>query len=409
MLRLSLILSGIFAVGFAVAVLVAVTLGQNANDRRVDTALASLAGAANLENAAADTGQLIVRAPDALQGLPSPFSRAVSRGGGTVRLDRNLMGADVWRVLVTQDSQGSPVMVALPVEDVEDVQELLAGILWSTAGVVIILTLSLGIGAGLLAQRRLARIDDTLGRLAGGDLTARTGSERSKDDIDDIARQLDVTAAELERLVTQTRHLSASIAHDLRTPLARMRAQLEMLPEGEERGAALEEAGRLSEIFDTIMRIARVEAAQGRSGFETVALGPFLQDIYEIYEAVVEDEGKELILDLQSPGEVSGDRQMLLQVVANLIQNALVHGGDKITLTARGTTLTVADNGPGVDPDQYDEILKPMVRLDAARTKSGSGLGLALVRAVADRHDAKLELSSAEPQGLQVSLKFTDM
>ena len=409
MLRLSLLLSVIFAIGFAIAVLVAVTLGQNANDRRVDAALTALAGAAVLGDASNDSGQMILRAPDALQGLPSQFSRAVSRGGGTVFLQRNVLGADAWRVLVTEDSQGTPVMVALPIEDVEDTQELLEGILWTTASIVIFLTLAFGVFAGVLAQRRLVRIDATLAQLAAGDLSARTGSTQSKDDIDDIARQLDVAAGELERLVTQTRNLSASIAHDLRTPLARLRAQLEMLPEGEERGAALEEAERLSGIFDTIMRIARVEAAQGRGGFEDVALGPLMEEIFEIFEAVVEDEGKKLALELQAPATVSADRQMLVQVVANLIQNAIVHGGEVITLQATGASLAVADNGAGVDPASFDEILKPMVRLDAARTKSGSGLGLALVKAVADRHGAKLGLSQHDPQGLKVSLNFTDM
>lgn len=305
---------------------------------------------------------MILRAPDALQGLPTPFVRAVSSGGGTVFLQRNVLGADAWRVLVTEeDSQGTPVTVALPIEDVEDTQALLEGILWTTATIVISLTLTFGILAGVLAQRRLARIDATLGEHAAGDLTACTGSTQSKDDIDDIARQLDAAAGELERLVTQTRNLSASIAHDLRTPLTRLRAQLEMLP--------------------------------GR----------------DFFEAVVEDEGKELALELTAPATVSADRQMLVQVIANLIQSAIAHGGDTITLEAAGASLAVSDNGPGVDPESYGEILKPMVRLDAGRTKSGSGLGLALVRAVADRHGAKLALSQVAPQGLKVSLNLTNM
>ncbi|WP_136439504.1 sensor histidine kinase [Pacificoceanicola onchidii] len=408
-LRLSLLLSVVFAIGFAVAVFVAVTLGKDANDRRVDATLSALAGASELDDMTGDGPDMILRAREDLGGLPGQIRRAAGRGGGTVHLQNDLFGSDVWRVLVTQDSEGEAVMVAVPLEDAEEAQALLAGILWTTAGIVIVFTLAVGFITGILAQRRLSRIDRTLGRLAQGDLTARTGLARSRDDLDDIARQLDVTAAELERLVTQTRHLSASIAHDLRTPLARLRAQLEMLPEGEARGAALEEASRLSGIFDTIMRVARIEAAQGTDGFEPVAVNALLQDVAEIFGPVVEDEGKTLALELAGSGHVHADRQMLVQALANLIQNALVHGGNEITLFSDGAVFGVSDNGQGVDPEQFSEIVKPMVRLDAARTRDGSGLGLALVRAVADRHGAALELSQNRPHGLKVTLNFANL
>ena len=408
-LRLSLMLSAIFAGGFAIAIFVALTLGEDANESRVDDSLATLAGASVLEGSARDGQDMILRARDDLQGLPSPFRRAVERGGGTVHLHNDLRGSDVWRVLVSEDSNGLPVVVALPLEDSEEAQALLAGILWTTAAVVIALTFAIGFITGILAQKRLSRIDRTLAMLAQGDLSARTGLARSKDDLDDIARQLDITAAELERLVTQTRHLSASLAHDLRTPLARLQAQLEMLPDGEARGAALEEASRLSGIFDTIMRVARIEAAQGTDGFEAVDVAALLKDVAETFGPVVEDGGKTLALDLTGSGSIQADRQMLVQALANLIQNALVHGGTEITLFSNGSMFGVVDNGQGVDPEQFSEIIKPMVRLDTARTRDGSGLGLALVRAVADRHGAKLELSTNQPSGLKATLNFADL
>ena len=408
-LRLSLLLSMVFAIGLAAAIFVALALGQGAIERRVDETMQALAGAVVLEDALGDGPEMILRSLEELEGLPRQFERAADRDGGTVDLDRDFLRADIWRVLVTEDAEGTPVMVAVPLEDSEQARELLAGVLWSTAVLVIALALALGLVAGLLAQRRLVRINDTLGRLAAGDLTARTGQTRRKDDLDDIAGQLDHTASELERLVTQTRTLGASIAHDLRTPLARLRAQLEMLPEGEERGAALEEATRLSEIFDTIMRVARIEAAQGRDGFEPVALGPLAEDMGETFGPVAEDMGKRITVEITSPATVQADRQMLVQVMANLIQNALAHGGEQITLVAQGQTLGVADNGPGVDPAQYGEIIKPMVRLDASRRTEGSGLGLALVRAVADRHRARLVLAPQTPQGLSVTLNFAEL
>ncbi|WP_299770324.1 HAMP domain-containing sensor histidine kinase [uncultured Tateyamaria sp.] len=175
--------------------------------------------------------------------------------------------------------------------------------------------------------------------------------------------------------MAQTRNLSASLAHDLRTPLARLRSRLEMLPDGKEREDALEEAQRLSEIFDAIMRVARIEAAQGQDGFETVQLGELVAELEEISGPVVEDEGKELMVAASDPGRVQADKQMLVQALANLIQNALVHGGNEITLIANGEAVGVAADGAGVDPEYYDEIIKPMVRLDQLRGNEGIGLG----------------------------------
>lgn len=408
-LRLAALLSAIFALGFVAAIFIALTLGERALERRVDATLTVLARGAAVEQARSDSAAMILRPMDELAGLPEPFRRAVARGGGTIHLRDDLMRSDQWRVLVAPNSTGQPIMVAVPVEDSADTQELLATILWTTAGVIIILTLAIGGWAGLLAQRRLVRINATLSQLAEGDLSARTGGSQSKDDLDDMSQNLDQTASELERLVSQTRHLSASIAHDLRTPLARLRAQLEMLPDGDGRGAALEEASHLSNIFDTIMRVARIEAGQGRDGFTPVALGDLAQDMAETFGPVVEDEGKTLTLDIATGATVQADRAMLVQALANLIQNALVHGGKQITVFVDRCSLGVADNGGGVDPAQFAEIIKPMVRLDGARSTQGSGLGLALVKAVADRHGAKLNLAVNNPQGLRVTLNFTQL
>jgi signal transduction histidine kinase len=341
--------------------------------------------------------------------LPKEFEKVVRTGGGTVSLKRDFRRAEDWRVLISRDKEGEPVLIAVPLDASEDALELLGNALWSTAGVVLVLVLVIGLAAGFLVQRRLARITGVLDRLATGDLEARIGVASSSDDLDDLAGQIDRTAQELERLVAQTRNLSASIAHDLRTPLARLRAQLESLPDGEERGAALEEAERLSGIFDTIMRVARIEAAHGTEGFEHVDLSALIDEVAEIYGPVVEDAGKSLVLSAKSGATVLADRSMLIQALANLIQNALVHGGPDITLFASGSEIGVSDNGPGVDPDLFDEIIKPMVRLDAARESEGTGLGLALVRAVADRHTAELELSLNKPSGLRVALNFTKM
>lgn len=408
-LRLSLLLTSVFAVGMAVAVIASLTLGRDALERRVDETLLAIASSTSVEDASNLGSEIVLREQDDLDGLPSPMRHAAQRGGGTVDLDRDFRRSDIWRVLITEDVDGEPVMIALSMEESAQAQEDLSGWLWTTAIIIIGVALAIGLITGLFAQRRLKVIDQTLTALASGDLAARTGRETANDDLDYIATQVDDTAAKLERLVVQTRHLSASIAHDLRTPLARLRARLEMLPEGEARGDALEEANRLSEIFDTIMRVARIEAAHGQDGIVQIDTQELLQELEEIFGPVVEDESKALRLQVQSPSHIQADRQMIIQAMANLIQNALVHGGDTITLIADGPSIGVADNGDGIDPSQYDEVIKPMVRLDAARTSDGSGLGLALVRAVTERHGAKLVLSENTPSGLKVMMNFAKL
>ncbi len=408
-LRLTLLLSVTFALGMVLAIFAALAFGRDALLRRVDDQLLSLAATVEVDEASGDEFSLIIRPLDALGNLPQAFARAARGGGGTVTLDDDFRRSEDWRVLVARDSENTPILIAVPLDDSEDALDLLGGVLWSTAGVVLVFVLLIGLGAGLLAQRRFQRIKVTLDDLAAGDLQARTGVSRSSDDLGDVALQLDATASELERLVVQTRNLSASLAHDLRTPLARLQARLEALPNGEERSAALEEASRLSGIFDTIMRVARIEAGQGHEGFEALKLGELAREVAEIFGPVVEDNAKTIILEVANPATLQADRKMLIQAMANLIQNAIVHGGSQITLFANGTSIGVSDDGEGVDPSHFEEIIKPMVRLDAARHSDGSGLGLALVRAVADRHNARLQLAQENPHGLRVTINFTEL
>lgn len=408
-LQLTLLLSVIFALGMVLAIFASLAFGRDALLRRVDEQLLSLAATVEVDEASCDEFSLIIRPLDELGNLPQAFARAARGGGGTVSLDDDFRRSEDWRVLVARDSENTPILIAVPLDDSEDALDLLGGVLWSTAGVVLVFVLLIGLGAGLLAQRRFQRIKVTLDDLAAGDLQARTGVSRSSDDLGDVALQLDATASELERLVVQTRNLSASLAHDLRTPLARLQARLEALPNGEERSAALEEASRLSGIFDTIMRVARIEASQGREGFEAFNLGELAREVAEIFGPVVEDNAKTIILDVADPATLQADQKMLIQAMAHLIQNAIVHGGSQITLFANGTSIVVSDDGDGVDPSHFEDMIKPMVRLDAARNSDGSGLGLALVRAVADRHNARLQLAQEKPRGLRVTINFTEL
>lgn len=281
-----------------------------------------------------------------------------------------------------------------------------------------VLALVIGVILGLRSQRRLNAINRTLQAAAGGDLTARVDAKRSKDDLDDLSDQVDETIAQLDLLMRQTRDFSANIAHDLKTPLARLRIRLEnaLIAENDHGdseefiGAALEQADKVIGIFDAFLRIAKLESGAAKANFELLDLGEIAREVADIYDVVVEDGGRSLVLDLDRPARVQGDRVLLIQMLANLIENAMRHTpeGTELRLVAQGKTLGLADTGPGIPAEEYDRITQPLYRLEKSRTTEGAGLGLSLVKTIAGLHKAELVFSDTPyaNHGLFVRAEF---
>lgn len=272
---------------------------------------------------------------------------------------------------------------------------------------------------GLRSQRRMSAVLETLSKVAGGDLSARVNPRRDRDDLDRLARSVDETAGQLEILMRQTRELSANIAHDLKTPLARLRLRLEGALAAAEGGgggsgeirSALEQADRIISIFDAFLRIARLESGAARASFEPVDLAEVAGEAAEIYAAVVEDSGRCLAVDAHGPAVVDGDRVLLIQMLANLIENGIRHTpeGTVLTLIAGKGELGLADTGPGIPPGEYGNVTRPMHRLDRSRGTEGAGLGLSLVKTIAGLHGAQLILAAnaaSDTPGLVVRAVF---
>jgi len=210
-----------------------------------------------------------------------------------------------------------------------------------------------------------------------------------------------------------------AFAHDLRTPLTRLRQRLEAARAGartaEETGAAIDEAiGEVDELlgtFSALLRIAQIESGTRRAGFAAVDLSAVFRKIADAYAPVAEDQGQSLTSSIGAQAPYRGDRQLLEQMLANLVENALRHTprGSTISLslhdTPDGLLGSVADTGPGIPVDARAKVFQPFYRLETSRSTPGSGLGLALVAAIADLHRIQVELSSNEP-GLKVSLGF---
>ncbi|QEE23102.1 HAMP domain-containing protein [Rhodanobacter glycinis] len=288
---------------------------------------------------------------------------------------------------------------------------------------LLIVAFSLLVG-GLIGRqllRRVGAMSEAAGRISDGDLTQRMPVRGSGDELDMIALTVNQMLDRIASLLADVRRLGADIAHDLRTPLTRLRQRLERLqrhPATASDGqletsvdAALGEIDELLNVFQALLRISRVESGEPRSGFTMVDLAQLLEELMEAYAPVAESEAHVLRADIRRTPPVDGDRELLVQVFVNLIENAIRHTPPGTTVTLRlgceaGVVRAgVGDNGPGIPAQARGDVLQPFMRLDRSRHTEGNGLGLALVRSVAELHGAALLLEDAKP-GLAVSLEF---
>lgn len=272
--------------------------------------------------------------------------------------------------------------------------------------------------------RRIAAVARTAQAVSAGQLDVRTpvGPGAPRDDVDNLARTFNTMLDRVSALLGQVRQVSTDIAHDLRTPLTRLRQKLERLTAQAENDPVMLEAIRgldrdVSEIlrtFDAMLQLSEIEAmgAGGRS--RPVAahdLAEIAGRVAHAFRPDIEESGRSLSIDVD-PAWVMGDDRLIAQAVANLVENTLRHTpqGANVAVSVQAregrAELVVQDNGPGVPSAQSDAVLKPFVRLEPSRRMPGSGLGLSIVAAIAARHQARLTLEDARP-GLRVRIAFS--
>jgi signal transduction histidine kinase len=299
-------------------------------------------------------------------------------------------------------------------------QLTLATFAWA-ALIFIGLVVSAGVVIAVRAQRRLDGIAGTMRRIGQGELTARIPVSRRDDDVDSLSRQVNIALDRLAALVEGMRQISVDIAHDLKTPLNRLSITIESAIEAEQThqpldgllSQAQDEGQQINATFDALLRIAQIEAGARRSRFAQQELPAILDAIVEIYGEVAIERGQTLKL-LAPEGPVPpilGDRELLIQLCANLVQNALHHGppGVSVTLSvtaqAQGALVTIADTGPGIPESEREMVFRRLYRLDKSRTTPGSGLGLSLAKAIVDLHGGTIVLGDNHP-GLRVEISF---
>lgn len=274
-----------------------------------------------------------------------------------------------------------------------------------------------------VSRRVMKRIDDiaaTSQTIMHGDLSRRLPVAGNGDEFDRLATNLNDMLERIELLMQGMKDVTDNIAHDLKTPLTRMRTRVEtVLREGKDQAdyrealeATIEDSDNLIRIFDALLRIARVEAMSPEAGMEPFDLKAVIDEMAELYAPVVEDEDGRLEVTVEEPARVFGSRDLIAQCVVNLVENVLKYGrpeeGGPVILIkaapeAGRMVLTVSDTGPGISGPDRDRVTGRFVRLDESRTKPGYGLGLSLVRAIARLHGGTLRLQDAAP-GLKVSI-----
>ena len=314
-------------------------------------------------------------------------------------------------LLLSERAEGGLLTAGQEASTLRNLREVFWRVLVFTLLPTILLAALGGVIFARRAARRSAAIDEALARLTAGDLSARVVQVPGpSDDLARVGAGLDRLAQAQEASVSALKQVSADIAHDLKTPVQRLSVLLEQAaaraPGMEELDKARAEAEGIVATFHALLRIAQIEGGSPRARFAPVDLGALARTMAELYEPAAEENGRSLILTVRDTARVRGDRTLLGQVLANLIENALRHSvAGPVELTVEGTVITVADHGPGILEAERDAVLRRLYRLDRSRSTPGNGLGLAMVDAIVKLHHGRLELGDNGP-GLKVVIRL---
>jgi signal transduction histidine kinase len=349
------------------------------------------------------------------------------------RLDEQGTADHFALVRVTELSGGFRLLIGRDLEE----RRRLFGIVAKAAQWSVLIVVVLGLGGGIFVARRvLRRIDAMTGttrRIMAGDLSGRLPVGRSGDELDRLAENLNAMLERIEALMTGLKEVSDNIAHDLKTPLTRLRNRAEEAlaksgTEAEYRSAlerTIEESDGLIRTFNALLMIARAESGQARGNMDDFDAADVARGIHELYEPLAEDGDLSLGVKTE-PAPLHGNRELISQALANLVENAIKYGKPlpaaqplsagapdvdrkEILIEARRegdrVLLSVTDHGPGIPVADRKHAVERFVRLEASRTQPGSGLGLSLASAVATLHGGDLRLDDAHP-GLVATLAF---
>lgn len=307
--------------------------------------------------------------------------------------------------------------------DISDLDRFAAQIRVAVISIVALIFVMAGVSSVLVTRRTVGRIESinaTSRAIMASGLDKRIPLRGSNDEWDRVAENLNQMLERIETLVGEVKQVSDNVAHDLRTPLTRMRGRLEKASHGPRNaeadqaliGDTISELDAVLRIFLSITRIAQIETQVRTAGFRGVNLAEVAGEVVELYDAAAEEDGTRITTAGDSEVLVTGDRDLIFDAVANVVDNALKHGRPAGRVVVASETvggipvISVADDGPGIPGDQHDQVFKRFYRLEQSRYTPGNGLGLSLVAAVARLHSARIELLDNSP-GLVFKLWFS--
>jgi signal transduction histidine kinase len=306
---------------------------------------------------------------------------------------------------------GSILVVGRDMQDQREIEQLVWRALLAGGAVALLLA----IGGALLFRRqlehRVGAIRRTAREIEAGDLSRRIPISGVEDEFARLNRDVNNMLDRIEHLMDGVRHVSNAIAHDLRTPLGRIRSRLEeALRPGNSMTQlpgtirfAIQQVDDLIQMLDRLLQIAEAESGARRQSFALVTLGSVIGDVVELYDATAEDEGITLVSEIEGQPVTLGDKNLLTSAIVNLIDNALKYAGSGATVRAQArqerdtVSIVVQDDGPGIPAAERSRVVERFYRLDQSRSLPGNGLGLSIVTAIASLHWGRLDLQDAAP------------
>jgi signal transduction histidine kinase len=314
---------------------------------------------------------------------------------------------------------GGRVAVAADRDEVDEAEGAVLYGFVSAFGGIVLLGITGGIVLSLAFLNRVEAIRRTAEAISAGDLSRRVPLRGTGDDLDRLSHTLNQMLDRIAELMESLKQISADIAHDLKTPLTRLRQRLDLA--GLDTASlkvdrtlaedAVEGIDGILATFNALLRIAQIEARTRRSGFREFDLSEAFTTVVDAFAPSADELGRNLSSQIAPDVHIRGDRELLTQMLANVVENAIYHtpAGTRIEVSLHtvqaGVVASVVDNGPGVPEGERDRIFRRLYRLEQSRSTPGSGLGLSLVRAVADLHDISLEVQDAQP-GFRMTMKF---
>jgi signal transduction histidine kinase len=332
----------------------------------------------------------------------------------------NATGQPLLRAMLGTFPDGERLLVG---KDISDLDSFTDQIMVAVISCVALIFLVAAVASILVTRRTVGRIEQinaTSRAIMQSGLDKRIPLRGTHDEWDRVAENLNLMLDRIETLMGEIKQVSDNVAHDLRTPLTRMRGRLEKAyhsgrNEGDDQaliGDTIADLDAVLRIFASLTRIAQIEAQERKGGFRTVNLAEIAGEVVELYDAAAEQDGTHLtgVGDREVPA--TGDRDLIFDAIANLVDNAIKHGragGDVVVATETidgRPVISIADDGPGIPADQHEQVFKRFYRLEQSRYTPGNGLGLSLVAAVARLHGARIEMLDNAP-GLKLKLWFS--